>query len=276
MKYSNRYSSILLSVFLINCIGIAPTYSAFPRIFCSSMPKSGTHLLNNAIKLLTQLKPHPSYGFSIHSPEKFAAVIRALQPSQFLLTHLPYTKEMGHILTENNFRNFLMIRDPRDQIVSQAYWVQTHPKVWPHAVGMPTNDIILSIISDGVVFKNPCYRSYTDHKAFLDWQQVPSFCTVKFEHLVGPQGGGSKKLQHQEIAKIAAHIHLKVNKQIIEHVAAHIFGNSLSFRKGKIGSWKNIFTPQHFRAFQQNTKLMQLLIDLKYEKDPTWIVPYLT
>ena len=106
------------------------------------------------------------------------------------------------------------------------------------------------------------------YRYFIPWKECDSFCTIRFEDLVGPRGGGSLECQLKEIKKIANHLRLDVDDQVIEKVADQLFGGTETFRKGQIGSWKDHFELRHKEAFKKIAG--QLLIDLGYEKDFNW------
>ena len=102
----------------------------------------------------------------------------------------------------------------------------------------------------------------------MPWKNVPSICAVKFEDLVGPAGGGSTQRQHETINRIAHHLDINLSSPIISLIAQELFGQSITFRQGKIGAWKEYFTQEHKDLFKKYAG--QLLIDLGYEYDFDW------
>ena len=106
------------------------------------------------------------------------------------------------------------------------------------------------------------------HNNFMGWIKEKKIYTVRFEHLVGPQGGGSRIKQINEIICIAKHIGVKITIKMAKKIAINLFGNSATFRKGQIGSWKQYFNKAHIEQFKKECG--KLLIDLGYEKDFNW------
>jgi hypothetical protein len=97
---------------------------------------------------------------------------------------------------------------------------------------------------------------------------LPNVLSIRFENLVGPQGGGSQEAQIQTITAIAQHINQPITEYEAIFYGECIFGGTFSFNKGKIGSWKDYFTPDQRKLFKEHAG--QLLIDLGYEKDLNW------
>ncbi len=93
---------------------------------------------------------------------------------------------------------------------------------------------------------------------------------VKFENLIGPKGGGSYEQQLKTIMKISQHLGIPLSLQKIQTVIADLFGGTWTFREGQIGGWKKYFTPEIKKAFKQDPRLIQLLIDLGYENGSNW------
>lgn len=171
-----------------------------------------------------------------------------------------------------------MLRDPRDQAVSFINFAQKSMKVWPALRSMPFEDALTSWITDAKYIKGTgrfndpimdefgSIASFFEH--YLPWIDHPNFYTVRFENLVGAQGGGDNELQKQEIENIAAHLGIKLSDETLQRTLDNLFGKSRTFRKGQIGGWKEVFTEEHKEIFKEMAG--DLLIYLGYEKDYNW------
>ena len=106
------------------------------------------------------------------------------------------------------------------------------------------------------------------YDAYLPWKDEPFVYTTTFEKLVGPQGGGSREVQLNEIKNIARHIGVTITEQDAKRVADELFGGSGTFRAGKQGGWKPHFSQRHIDAFKNIAG--KLLIDLGYEQGFDW------
>ncbi len=106
------------------------------------------------------------------------------------------------------------------------------------------------------------------YNRFLPWRMCGNVCVVRFEDLVGPNGGGSAQAQRDSIRKIAQHIGIDLSEDDISDIMAKIFGKGLTFRRGKIGAWRSHFSENHKKLFKQVAG--DLLFELDYEKNPDW------
>jgi len=283
------------------------------KILCISIPKCGTHLLKKCLALINP-KNSVSYSNKIGLKNVVQRLIRKriklnknpAPPHHFkgnydiptvgvlphflvdllkktsetvVHEHWPYTKESEDFFYKNTRANFFIIRDPRDHIVSMAFFLHKGLK----GQDAPVQDLMLDFI-DGRkkhyiswgVFINDAYPLLYEHgvtefyKLYLPWMHARNFCLVKFENLVGPQGGGTQDDQLEEIEKIACHVGIKLTIKHRESITQVLFGNSATFREGMIGGWKKHFTPEMKQAFKNAPGAAQLLIDLGYEKDMNW------
>ncbi len=102
----------------------------------------------------------------------------------------------------------------------------------------------------------------------MPWIAYDNVCTIRFEALVGKRGGGSDGHQMMEINRILNHLDITKNHAFLKPIGHYLFGHSMTFRKGHIGSWKTHFTEHHKTLFKNIGG--QLLIDLGYENDLNW------
>lgn len=284
--------------------------STGPRHLISiSIPKAGTHLLYKCVRLLDSENKfiHPNreglhqnlinkvralnknpppnhYRGPYHLPTSgklpnaVARMKKWKKPRSFWL-HWPYTAESEERFAHYGKSNFFIYRDPRDQLVSMAFMVHKSRD----GKKMSIETLLLDLI-DG---KQRLYVPWAVeiqsahplmwelgvvkfYKLYLPWMQSPKFCVLKFEDLIGPNGGGAIEVQIAEIQKIAAHLGMKCSSEQALQVSRALFGQSWTFREGKIGSWKEHFTPEVKALFKATPGACQLLKDLGYEADDNW------
>jgi len=254
MKFNIKSKLILIQFFLL----------VFNRsIFCNnilliSIPKCGTHLLAKAIELLSgkklagEFKP-VDYQNNTIPPYKSENV--------FYRSHLGYNSVLAKKFVEKKFKLFFIYRDPRDYLISRAYWSQKYlreTKVTP----LPGIEQCI----DGVINKN--LNKY--YSIFMPWAQLKSVCLVRFENLIGVEGGGDIKLQLLELTKIAKFLGIPQNKinQSVLDCQKNLYGGTVTFREGKIGSWKKDLPKNRLPIVKK--QVGKLLIDLGYEKNLNW------
>jgi hypothetical protein len=75
----------------------------------------------------------------------------------------------------------------------------------------------------------------------------PAVCKVRYEDLVGPEGGGSKERQLAAVERVLAHIDADIAPDVI---CGQLYNrDSWSFHKGRPGAWKEEFTSGNLRLF---------------------------
>ncbi len=94
---------------------------------------------------------------------------------------------------------------------------------------------------------------------------------VRFEDLIGEQGGGSRDRQVRTVRKIAHHLGTPLDFRETKRVADRAFSSdSKTFRKRKVGDWRNHFTKRHVDAAKRT--LGDVLIQLGYEDRKNWTI----
>lgn len=248
------YCLVLLSNVMI--LGSWEDYRT-QNIYVNSIPKCGTHLLTRCVELLTE-RPLVELPRNLVASDE----LPKRKGNEFFATHVRYSKEAAAVFNKNNYKTFLIIRDPRDKIVSRVFWL--YDGGWE---GQSANNKLRTLSFDELLsrFIRSVKREYNE---FLPWVKEKHCCVVKFENLVGPQGGGTYRAQVKEIRKIAKHIGVPITNKILDHCIKNLFGNTVTFRSGKLGSWKKHFKKHHkqlCKKFNGN-----LLIDLGYERNMKW------
>jgi len=284
----NRFAaSSIFSILCLLFLGILYKYifysvSFIPRhIVQISIPKSGTFMLSKCITALTnkqgasknenqKIEHLQTY---IPSMETFYNMIN-LPTDQFLMCHAYYSKQRADALNHKDFNTIFIYRDPRDQVVSFAFYLIEHKKWWPKVEHMTFDEILLDLITTGSVFgKSPPGITGINHlySMYIPWITAKNVLSIRFEDLVGQQGGGTNQTQFYTIQKIAQYIGADQNPEKLNSIAKDLFGGTATYRRGQIGSWKTHFTQEHIKAFKEVAG--NLLIQLGYEKDMNWQTP---
>ncbi len=181
---------------------------------------------------------------------------------------LPNQKNIDY-LKRHNIKIFFIYRD---QVVSYAYWRQNDP-------GTIATKILENIMTEvKLIYNHHLTGTVADlYHTLMPWKDYSFVHTIQFEKLIGPEGGGAAEEQYQEIRDIAAFLGLSTHDQMIREIMKELWGESkenlpegksVTFRSGKIGSWKTHFSEQHKTIFKKVAG--QLLIDLGYEASSDW------
>lgn len=267
----------LRQVRVVRWLGI-PTYrllaralpaSGRPPLVVNSVPKAGTHLV------MSLLKAVPGYWFSGHHVDvdmlrrprslrntslagaadgaQFDQVFEqfsGLKAGRYATAHLPYSAEVVMALRVLNASMVLVIRDPRDVVVSYVKYVRRRPRHFHYRlfteVLIDENDAYRAVIrgfrsnaaSRGMLSIVDYFASYRPWLNLVD----PRITIVRFEDLVGPLGGGSQCSQVEAVRRIlsvAGYPNDAPSSEIEALAQAAWSPKSATFSTGKIGRWKS-------------------------------------
>jgi hypothetical protein len=250
------------------------------RIFANSFPKSGTHLLIRCLSLMPGLMysgQHINYyrNNQQQSVQTKEAILKSIGSNCFVSAHLPYTVDNALRLQQMDYQLVLMMRDPRDIVVSQYYHYAKRPNSRMYSVFSAMGDMAagLMAIINGIpadASANHVSLANIGHRInqFLPWCSH-GMHMVRYENLVGPFGGGDLNNQLNEIEALSKHLGLALSEPDMYSIANHVYHRKTNtFRKGIIGDWRNHFLESHKDALKEVAG--QILIDLGYENDMDW------
>ena len=191
----------------------------------------------------------------------------------FISGHIPYTLDMANLLEALGDRSILILRDPRDVVISHANYVSSkhdHFLYDDYQKLSKSDQIMQSIIGiESDQQKTPKFLNIHDrYRNILPWCSLKINYTTFFEKLVGPKGKGSSHDQIQELENISNHLSINYSRKDIVRIASRLHGGTATFRKGTIGNWQNRFTDEHKQVFKELTG--DLLVELDYESDNDW------
>ncbi len=290
---------------------LLPWAAAPPPLLLNSLPKSGTHLLSKALDLLPGLQRAPLHlgqtsahrlvptpdsdrsgrpGLPPSSPllvpigidwphpiplTTLRTALRRIAAGQYATAHLPFSPALAVLLPELGMKSLLMLRDPRDIVVSHARHVARTAKHFlspTYTPLTPAERITLSIRGLSPPAAAPHDPRLLDIgarcRSVQGWLDQPFNYTTTFEKLVGPQGGGSQTAQRQELTAVAHHLGFSLPEERLAHVARQLFGGTNTFDRGAIGAWRREFDANHRALFKEIAG--QLLIEWGYEQDLDW------
>ncbi|EDY81312.1 Sulfotransferase domain superfamily [Verrucomicrobiia bacterium DG1235] len=249
-----------------------------PAVLVNSFPKSGTHLLSQILGVLPGLRDwgnfwasNPSLTLKERAPVKMAKSIRGVASGELVCAHLNYSEPVAEALRDKNIVHYFIYRDPRDVVVSEAYYL-AHMNRWHRMhnrfkrLGSQTERVLLSIRGlpeGGVRYPNIGER----FKMFEGWINNPSVCSITYEDLVSER-------QEEVLRKIFCHYEDQVGAgiDVEEMVAASQEAidphRSHTFRRGGSGGWKADFNEDLTSAFKAATG--DLLVKLGYEESGNW------
>ncbi len=262
-----------------------------PRVLATSVPKAGTHLVASLLKNFPRMMfsgrhsslaewalPGTRSDVAGNVPEldwaRLERALKAVNRGHFMTAHFPAVPELGDTLQRLGYKTIFMIRDPRDVVISNAFYItrlKRHflnerfndmatldERIMACITGLPATGNTPGLISIGQRITN-----------YVGWKDDPGAHLCRFEDLVGANGGGSDETQRQEIESIAAHINRTLTLSDVHRIARKTWSqDSSTFRKGVVGDWKNHFNDAHKEAFKRVSG--QEIIDLGFERSFDW------
>ncbi len=164
----------------------------------------------------------------------------------YILGHIPWTPHLQPIFAELNCLHLCIVRDPRAVIASQLSFILNTGKM-PEKHFLEEN------------FKNMSYKQRVNFiltggyastvqleiKSFaavfhsiLAWRNEQGCLLVRFEDLIGEQGGGSAEQQKKTVQQIASHVGKPFSEDVASNVKKIFNPSSRTFRTGSIEGWK--------------------------------------
>lgn len=239
------------------------------KIVYMTVPKGGSQLFRKAISLLTE---RPLRKIPPLEADALYPFIDALGP-YIGYTHLDSVHDALLNDQSPDILKAVMIRDPRDVIVSMDGWIQVmaDTKEAKAFTKLPLETRISQLISAPDLSMNGPYPYIFDTHLVMQRAiqaiKNPTIFVCRFEDLVGSEGGGSRGRQIDTLNRLAKHLKLNLSSKRIEEIADDLFGDTFTFRAGQIGAWSHVFTQENNELFE--TKFNQEMVELHYTQKDT-------
>lgn len=246
------------------------------KVLVNGIAKSGTHLLKKIVSL-AGYQQHPFCLGAAHANRAVVAfseahesvlgpgidigaadptpmhelllrqLIRAMPPGFVFNGHCAFDPALARLLAEEKVKIIGILRDPRDIAVSLVRYLIRHQH--PAAQGL-TEESLLHEVLNGLVLNpvprvNPrVTRNLAEScEAFLPWMNYPDTLTVRFEDLVGAEGGGDEDVQLAAIQCVLAFLGKDIARA--DAIRGKAFGGTRTFSGGQIGGWRSVFSQEH-------------------------------
>ena len=115
-----------------------------------------------------------------------------------------------------------------------------------------------------------CDRFLEPYKQHLDyawkWVENNAVYLVRYEDLIGPKGGGHRKIQIQTIDNICGYLGIAKTKEEIESIADHLWGGKTrTMHLGQSKYWEKLYNKELRDLFESMYAKYQT--DLGYDLD---------
>ena len=233
-----------------------------PKVLANSIPKSGTNMLLRLLYLMPSLY-RPFHRTIVGSDSaRLEKTLCAIKNAQALPAHLYYSNKAEKLINDNKIKNIIIIRDPRDIAVSNYIYItykdKSHRlhKYFKYILKNDTDRLLASIngISSELLGGGEPSLGLGKHlDNYLGWLSVDNCLVVRYEELVGDQGGGDNDESLRKIFAVAEFLEIDVSESNANKILNKLYSNaSRTFNKGKIGGWKAVFEERHVNAFENN------------------------
>ena len=265
--------------------------AGMPILFANSFPKSGTHLLTQVLQGFTRIGPAVDSGFSAvvtfdgftgqpRPLDTILADLRRLKPGDIAYGHLHALPSIVDFLCQDGFAPYFILRDPRDVVVSHVHYItdmaieHIHHYYFQEVLTTFDERLRASICGmDALATSSPeiVFPSISARfEPYLGWLERSEVLVLRFEDFIKKR---EETLQHILDHAVKRGFPLKVigdhRQEAISMLNASIAPeHSPTFRRGKIGGWREEFSPENISIFKKVAG--DLLIHLGYEKNFDW------
>jgi hypothetical protein len=255
-----------------------------PAFFANSFPKSGTHLLLQAVQGFAQLGPAIYSGlpattmFEAFSGERLSAAavagqIASLQDGDIGYGHVFAEPEMVDAMFRDGVVPYFIYRDPRDVVVSHVHYVteiwtsHVHHDYYANQLQDFDQRLRVSILGRPELTDIDFPGIRERFEPYLGWLDRPEVLVIRFEDFVGDKRGTLERILAHAVQR--GFVYEKPQADALDILERAIDPKqSPTFRSGKVGGWKNNFKPEHKQLFKEVTG--DLLVRLGYEEDMDW------
>ncbi len=258
----------------------APAVDQLPIVFGNAIPKCGSKLLYNILRGFQKLGPFVDTGLNEIKPyfrgeptsrSWIRNQLGMLRPGDIRFGYMYASAENIEAMCRPGWVNYLIIRDPRDMVVSEIYYaLEINPNhlLHDHFASLEEMESRIDTLIFGIPSGELERVGVREHyERFLDWLNQVNLYVVHFESLV--------ESPREELARILDHLgdngfqpaldREEAVSRLQEQMAPE---KSVTFRKGKTGTWREHFSEANKDHFKHEAG--ELLVRLGYEHSMDW------
>jgi len=200
--------------------------------------------------------------------------ISRLGDGEFVFSHSVYNKKLADFLWYSGIGLVFIYRDFRDVAVSQTYHILADDDTYVHngkdkyrELG-GFDEVLAAVITGYDKYPGVMER----WERYRPWLFVPWVLSLSFEQLRLDPLGSAKRVFNYALNRMPMQFHKRVEvepdtldrmaRKMVEH--GNMTEYSSTFRKGKVGGWRDEFTLRHKKLFIQSDKHYRLA-EMGYE-----------
>lgn len=257
------------------------SFHEVPPIFGNAKPKSGSHLLLQILNGFTQIMPYryvdadPIRTITKDGRRRMAdeilADLKRVPHGVIGWGYVDATPENASFLTEAGRVNYFIYRDPRDMLVSHVFFAtDMHEEHGMHDYYNSLPDFrerlkvaITGIDRDGMKMVSVKQR----YEGVFQWLGQKNVMCIRFEDLINNRDATLESMLNA-VEKTGYKIPTPRGQALSVLADAIQPRKSHTFRSGRTGGWKELYTEEHKQLFKDVAG--DLLVRLGYEKGNDW------
>jgi hypothetical protein len=260
-----------------------------PRCYITALPKSGLHLVDAIVSAVCTPAAERNWfgnvsggGFggdwvNLHIQERIA---RSLRPGQYAKGHAAWNWPLERALYGFGVGTIFVYRDLRDVVVSQAHHVLSddderlrHPDKNVYRQ-LPDFEAVLVAVIEGI---DQFPGLFDRWEMFAPWLYVPWVHRVRFEDAIRDRTAAVRGVI-EYLYRVTMEMNglppdglseVAMRQLVLAAVQrSRDTSQSVTFRRGKIGGWRDAFTPRVGACFRGRDP--GWLVRLGYERGDDW------
>lgn len=267
---------LFLTLVFTGCLSALDWATQHDPFILTPIPKAGTHLIMRCINLMTH---KGVVGLMGGTPQDLERSLEMARQQNAIMKCHHVGGGFFNVLRSQGYKNIFVCRDPRDACVSLVIYMDEMtgknrdfyvvPDEWD---SLSFDDKLFAVIKG--IHCESYVGFWFDRLTY--WTNYPDTLVVRFEDLVGNNGGGSDQVQMETLQAIANFTHMNISQEGLERVANELYNpstkpkeyNGITYLGGQIGNWRLFFNEKHKKAFKK--KYNHLLIRFNYENNSKW------
>jgi len=249
-----------------------------PILIGNAMAKSGSHILAQFLEGISAISPmvftdhHPirtiESGGRRRDPVEVLADIHRLRRGDIGWGYIPGREPYLNALSNPEFIQFFIYRDPRDKIISHIFYaMDIHEGHAMRSFYREQPDMAACIDATIKGVDGMLEDIRTVYESYLGWLDQKRVMCLRFEDLVNRREASLDAMllflaNHGLSFELERGEHTRHLNQVMSPV------HSPTFRKGQSGGWREYFTPGNIELFKAISG--DLLIRLGYEESMAW------
>ena len=263
---------IIYSVKSIQYLFLNNRFNKKQKVLVNGSPKTGTTWM---LKLVNSIPGYHGLGNFHGEIERY----RTIEPGEVVHGHDWYTNELSQILKDKDIKVVLMMRDPRDQLISRVFHIRRDENhIWHEHLKESSLDEAIELCIEG---REGLPGTRTMVELSQSWfNSEIEIIVVRYEKLVDdPQIELSKVLEYLEMNLPDGLISAIIKRNQFDRLSRgrKFWDKSRRrgqadprshFRKGIVGDWTNYLNESQKILFKEVAG--DKLIELGYENDLNW------